>query len=89
MKTTVQLSDFRDAFQRVRPDNFSYDGLEVLFDYLEDCEAGGFRVIHQGTPLSADKATHGEALQLCTVYKLTPDAEMWNGDQGAFVAMPQ
>lgn len=38
MKTQVYLSDFRDAFQSVRPDNFSYEGLEVLFDYLEECE---------------------------------------------------
>jgi len=40
MKTTVSLYDFRDAFRRVRPDNFSYEGLEVLFDYLEACESG-------------------------------------------------
>lgn len=51
--------------------------------------AGGFRVIHQGMPLSADKATHGEALAVCSHFRLTPDAEMWDGDKGAFVAMPQ
>ena len=31
---------FRDAFKAIRPDNFSYEGLEVLFDWfgeLEDC----------------------------------------------------
>ena len=38
MKTQVYLSDFRDAFQSVRPDNFSYEGLGVLFDYLESYE---------------------------------------------------
>lgn len=38
MKTTVSLYDFRDAFHRVRPNNFSYEGLEVLFDYLEEYE---------------------------------------------------
>ncbi len=41
MKQTINLSDFRDAFQKIRPNNFSYEGLEVLFDYLEECEQGG------------------------------------------------
>ena len=33
---TVTLSSFRDAFVRMgRKDQFSYGGLEILFDYLE------------------------------------------------------
>jgi hypothetical protein len=39
MKTTVSLNDFRDAFNKVRPDNFTYEGLEQLFDYFESYEA--------------------------------------------------
>lgn len=38
MKQTVYKSTFIDAFQAVRPDNFSYDGLEALFDYFEELE---------------------------------------------------
>ena len=38
MKTTVNAYQFRDAFQAIRPDNFSYNGLSALFDYLEDFE---------------------------------------------------
>jgi hypothetical protein len=39
MKTTISLYDFRDAFQRMgRGNQFSYDGLEILFDYLEQLE---------------------------------------------------
>lgn len=38
MKTTVSLHQFRNDFRAVRPDNFSYEGLEVLFDYLEEYE---------------------------------------------------
>ena len=37
MKSTVGLSDFRDAFQ-IRKENFTYEGLEALFDYLEQYE---------------------------------------------------
>jgi predicted ArsR family transcriptional regulator len=39
MKTTVSVYDFRDAFQRAgRSTQFSYDGLEILFDYFEELE---------------------------------------------------
>jgi DNA integrity scanning protein DisA with diadenylate cyclase activity len=36
MKTTVSLYDFRREFAQCRPDNFSYEGLSILFDYLEE-----------------------------------------------------
>tara|TARA_R110000782_G_scaffold155275_1_gene247534 strand:+ start:517 stop:846 length:330 start_codon:yes stop_codon:yes gene_type:complete len=39
MKQAVYFNDFRDAFMSARPDNFSRNGLRVLFDYLEDLEA--------------------------------------------------
>ncbi len=39
MKQTVNLCEFRDAFYRMgRKDQFSYEGLEILFNYLKDWE---------------------------------------------------
>jgi hypothetical protein len=38
MKTTVNLYEFRDHFKKMRPDNFTYEGLEILFNYLEEYE---------------------------------------------------
>lgn len=39
MKTTVNFSAFVDAFRSMnRMDNFSHEGLEVLFNYLEQYE---------------------------------------------------
>jgi hypothetical protein len=39
MKTTVSLYDFRDAFVRAgRKDQFSYEALELIYNYLEDQE---------------------------------------------------
>ena len=38
MKTTVSLYDFRREFAQCRPDNFSYEGLGLLFDHIEDLE---------------------------------------------------
>jgi 5'-deoxynucleotidase YfbR-like HD superfamily hydrolase len=38
MKTTVSQSDFLNAFQNIRPENFSHAGLSALFNYLEEYE---------------------------------------------------
>lgn len=38
MKQTIGLSQFTDAFMSIRPKNFSYEGLEQLFDYFESYE---------------------------------------------------
>jgi len=38
MIQTITSHDFQDAFRKIRPDNFSYDGLKALFDYLEELE---------------------------------------------------
>jgi hypothetical protein len=34
MITTVRWYDFKDAFDDIRPDNFSYEGLEAHFPCL-------------------------------------------------------
>ena len=39
MKTTVNFYDFRNAFQQISPNNFSYEGLSILWDYLTELEA--------------------------------------------------
>lgn len=36
MKQECNKSDFVDAFRRIRPDEFSYDALSALYDYLEE-----------------------------------------------------
>lgn len=38
MKCTLDLNDFQNAFDRLRPNNFSYEALGVLFDYLEELD---------------------------------------------------
>ena len=39
MIQTIQLSDFRSAFYNMgRKDQFSYEGLGLIFDYIEDYE---------------------------------------------------
>ena len=39
MKTTLDFNDFRDAFRQYdRLDNFSREGLELLFEHCEECD---------------------------------------------------
>lgn len=38
MKQTIGLSQFTDAFMSIRPNNFTYEGLEILFNGLEELE---------------------------------------------------
>jgi hypothetical protein len=39
MKTTVDEYEFKEAFRRIRPDNFTYKGLSAFFDSLEELES--------------------------------------------------
>ena len=38
MKKTINIHQFRDAFMDIRPDSFSYEGLELLFNWYEEYE---------------------------------------------------
>ena len=38
MKKSVTITDFIDAFEKMRPSNFTYEGLESLYNYLIDFE---------------------------------------------------
>ena len=38
MKQSINNYCFHRAFEKQRPDNFTYDGLEALFNYFEDLE---------------------------------------------------
>ena len=41
MKKTIDIYDFRDAFNRAgRGNHFTYDGLTALFEYIEEYEEG-------------------------------------------------
>jgi hypothetical protein len=45
MIQTINVSDFRAAFHRMgRKDQFSYEGLGALFEYLEEFDDGGYEL---------------------------------------------
>lgn len=41
MISTINQYDFVDAFKRLRPNNFSYEGLLALFNWFEELEDQG------------------------------------------------
>ena len=65
MVQTVNLSMFRDSFQRMgRGEQFSYEALELLFNYLEEYEES------TGTPVELD------VIALCCEYSEQTIAEI-------------
>lgn len=38
MKQTINLSQFRDEFNAIRPNQFSYEALELIFNHFEQYE---------------------------------------------------
>ena len=45
---TVNEYSFTEAFEKIRPDNFSYEGQKALYEYLEDLSED------IGTPIELD-----------------------------------
>ena len=77
IKQTVTESDFRDAFQAIRSDNFSYEGLTALYEYLwdlsedigEDIELDVIALCCDFTEYSEDEARRE--------FDIDPDIEDW------------
>jgi hypothetical protein len=63
MKTTVNKTDFIDAFKKLRPSNFSYEGLDALYDYLENFEE------------DTDKEIELDVIAFCCEYSEYKDLE--------------
>ena len=64
MKTTINIYSFRDMFRAVRPDNFSYEGLGLLFEYLEQYEQ------------DCDTELELDVIALCCDYSEAPPIEI-------------
>jgi len=71
MKTTVSKSEFRTAFKTMgRGDQFSYQGLGELFEYLEQYEEG------------CDEEIELDVIALCCDWSEYDDIEEFNDCQG-------
>ena len=55
MKQSINQYQFTEAFIKIRPDNFSYDGLKALFNYLDE--------------LSTDVDIELDVIEICCSYR--------------------
>ena len=70
MKQSISVYDFIDEFQSMRPDNFSYEGLEALFDFLEEYED------------EAGEEMELDVIALCYEFSEYEDLEDFQGNHG-------
>ena len=70
MKQSINMYDFERAFKNFERDNFSYDGLKALFEYLEEYEEG------TGEEVELD------VIALCCDYTEYDSLKEYNDDYG-------
>ena len=69
MKQTVNIYQFRDAFQAQRPNQFSYSALSALFDYLEELERDtGEEIELDVISLCCEWSEYSSAVNACTAW---------------------
>ena len=70
MKQSINMYDFERAFKNFERDNFSYDGLKALFEYLEEYGDG------MGEEVELD------VIALCCEYMEYDSLKEYNDDYG-------
>jgi hypothetical protein len=82
-KTIDSVSEFRDEFHRMgRGSQFSYDGLAVLFEHIEDYEQDtGEEWELDVIALCCEFTEYSSALEACEGYSFEPDEEQDEEEQ--------
>ena len=80
IKQTVTESDFRDAFQAIRPDNFSYERLGALYDYLENLSDDIGEDIELDVISLCGEFTEYDEEQARREFDIDPDVEDWQSE---------
>jgi len=77
MKQTISKYNFTEAFRTMgRSDNFSYEGLQALFDHLEDYEEDtGEEIELDVIAICCDYTEYDSALEAAEEYGFTPDED--------------
>ena len=68
MKTTITETMFLDSFKAIRPDDFSYNGLRALFEYLEQLEETGEQMECDVIALCCDFSEYESAIDVMNDY---------------------
>jgi hypothetical protein len=86
MKTTVSLYDFRREFEQCRPNNFTYEGLKVLFDYFEEYENDAGEEVELDVIAMCCEFSEAPFLEIAAMYNIEIDKEASEEDQQKQVA---
>tara|TARA_R110000787_G_scaffold254490_1_gene359785 strand:+ start:654 stop:950 length:297 start_codon:yes stop_codon:yes gene_type:complete len=68
MKQTINENQFIDAFEKLRPNNFTYEGLSSLYNYLEEFEN------------DTDKEVELDVIAICCDYTQYKNLKEYNED---------
>ena len=68
MKQTINENQFIDAFEKLRPNNFTYKGLSSLYNYLEEFEN------------DTDKEVELDVIAICCDYTQYKNLKEYNED---------
>ena len=80
IKQTVTESDFRDAFQAIRPNNFSYGGLTALYEYLWELSEDIGEDIELDVISLCGEYTEYDEEQARREFDIDPDVEDWQDE---------
>lgn len=80
IKQTVTESDFRSAFQVIRPDNFSYEGLTALYEYLWDLSEDIGEDIELDVIALCCNFTEYNEEEARREFNIDPDVENWQDE---------
>lgn len=76
MKETVTVNDMRDRFQAFeRYNTFSYDGYQVLFDYLEEYEQDSGQEIELDVIALCCEYSESTSAEIAANYDITLDPD--------------
>ena len=67
MKQSVNEYTFTEAFRKIRPENFSYSGLQALFEYFEQMEeSDGVEIELDVIAICCEYSEYDSAAEACT-----------------------
>lgn len=78
MKQTINLYQFRDAFQKIRPNNFSYHGLGILFEHLTEQENEMEEELELDVIAICCDYTEADMYDIAHDYNVKPEEEISN-----------
>ena len=80
IKQTVNEYEFRRAFETIRPDNFTYEGLGALYEYLEELSEDTGEDIELDVIALCCNFTEYNEEEARREFNIDPDVEDWQDE---------